>query len=127
MEKVLKILLMLLVVAAVVFAAGCAGNTKSNVTQGPSEQATPNTQVSNESMTQSEATADVTANTSVTENSEIDVNETTGNETNMSTATVSTPQGNTTGHVSLTAMKLQKIRANMKGGNSTITANNTTY
>jgi hypothetical protein len=122
MEKVLKILLMLLVVAAVVFAAGCAGNTKSNATQ-PSEQVTPNTQVSNESVTQSEAAANVTANTSVTENGEIDVNETAGNETNMSAATVSTPQDNTAGRVSLTAMKRAKIRANL---GVTGSVNNTT-
>jgi hypothetical protein len=129
MEKVLKILLMLLVVAAVVSAAGCAGNTKSNVTQGPSEQATQNTQVSNESVTQSEAAANITANISVTENSEIDANETNGNETNMSAATVGAPQDNTAGHVSLTAMKREKIRANLGVSNSGSTIpveNNTT-
>jgi inhibitor of cysteine peptidase len=119
MEKVLKILLMLLVVAAVVFAAGCAGNTKSNVTQ-PSEQVTPNTQVSNESVTQSEVTSSVPAETNVTENSEIDTNETAGNETNMSAATVSTSQDNTAGHVSLTAMKRAKIRANLGVNNTTV-------
>jgi hypothetical protein len=129
MEKVLKILLMLLVVAAVVSAAGCAGNTKSNVTQGPSEQTTPNTQVSNESVTQSEAAANVTANTNVTEKSEIAANETTGNGTNVSEATVSAPQDNTAGHVSLTAMKRAKIRANLgvsDSGSTSPAVNNTT-
>lgn len=110
MAKVLKIVVMLLVVAAVVFAAGCSGNTKttSNVTQGASEQETPKTSVASEGGNESEASANVPADANVTEN-----NVTAGNDTNISKATVSEPQGNTTGRVSLTQMKRDKIRQNL--------------
>lgn len=110
MGKVLKIVVMLLVVAAIVFAAGCSGNTKttSNATSGASEQITPQTSVASEGGNQSEAVANVPLETNVTEN-----NATAGNETNVSAATVSTPQGNTGVHVSSTAMKKAKIQANL--------------
>jgi hypothetical protein len=67
MNKVLKIITMLFVIAAVVFAAGCANKSTSNVTQGASEQVTPQTSVAGEGGNQSEVSANVPAETNVTE------------------------------------------------------------
>jgi hypothetical protein len=89
MGKMLKTIALLLVIAAVVFVAGCANKNTSNVTQGASEQVTAHNPVSSEGVTESEVKANVPANISVTGNSATNVNEAT--ENNTSTAVSATP------------------------------------
>jgi hypothetical protein len=109
---------MLLVITAVVFAAGCSSNTEttSNVSAGASEHETPKTSVADEGASHSEAAGSIPADANVTESNETEVNQT-GNETNVSAAATGAPQGSK-GRVSLTAMKLEKIRA-ARGLNNT--------
>lgn len=122
MEKLLKIAVMLLVVAAVVAAAGCAENKTTNVTQGDKEQVTPGTSVASEGVNQTEAKASVPpAEEIVAEDNTSAVNETNVSETNVSAATASVTQTSTTGHVSITKMKRDKIRQNLG-----LDSNNTT-
>jgi inhibitor of cysteine peptidase len=88
MSKISKTIALLLVIAAVVFVAGCANKTTSNVTQGASEQATPQTPVSSEGVNQSEVEANVPANTNLTENNVTTVDETSENVTENNTSAI---------------------------------------
>jgi len=88
MSKLLKTIVLLLVIAGVVFVAGCANKTTSNVTQGASVSQTP---VSNEGVNQTQVTASVPADTNVTENNIASVNETSGNATENNTSPAVSP------------------------------------
>lgn len=70
MEKILKAIAMILLVAAVVSAAGCAGktNTAENETQAASGQVTPTSTVTYVE-TPTSAVTPVVANENITENS----------------------------------------------------------
>lgn len=134
MSKISKAIALLLVIAAVVFVAGCANKTTSNVTQGASEQVTSHTPVSSEGVNQSEVTASVPANTSVTENSVTNVNESAGNvtenntspvanttlEQNIGQTTENTPSPGT--HISTAERNRQIILSRMNNSTSTNTS-----
>jgi hypothetical protein len=114
MSKILNIIALLLVIAAVVFVAGCANKTTSNVTQGASEQGTSQTPVSSEGVNQSEVTASVPANTSVTDNGVTNVNEAAGN------VTESTPAPGT--HISTAERNRRIILSRMNNSTGTNTS-----
>ena len=129
MKKMLKNVAMFLAIAAVVFAAGCAGNTQTTVNNstGAQAQVTSQTPVSSEGANQTQVEPNVQANTNVTENNITTVNETSGNTTENNTTNVNTTEGNTT-HVSSETLKLQKIRTNLaETGATTTSTNNTSY
>lgn len=91
MNKLLKTITLLLVIAGVVFVAGCANKTTSNTTQGATEQATSQTPVSSEGVNQTQVTASVSANTNVTEDNTASVNETSVNATGNNTSSAVSP------------------------------------
>lgn len=69
MKRILKIMAMLLVVSAVVFAAGCSDKADTNKTdQGASEEVNNQAPVADENMTQSEEGANALADANISDN-----------------------------------------------------------
>ena len=66
MKKMLKIMAMLLVIATVIFAAGCAEKTETGTEEGAPAEVTEATEVADESVNESEVVADVAAEENVT-------------------------------------------------------------
>ena len=116
MSKMLKTIALLLVIAAVVFVAGCANKSTPNVTQGASEHVTSQTPVSSEGVNQSEVTANVPANISVTGNNATNVNEVTENNTSAAVSAttafnIEQSTGNTTAATSVNKNSVERHRA----------------
>lgn len=69
MKRMLKIMAMLLVIATVVFAAGCSEKADTNNTdKGAAEEANNEGPAANENMTESESVANAPTDTNITDN-----------------------------------------------------------